>query len=142
LRNIEALLRPHGFVSLVEFTTRMYWFDLVFGLLEGWWLFKDDRPYVLAAPEKWAECMTDSGFRHVSWTGDSTRESEIVRVITGFKQPCPSAEVFTSVPQNRSPKVETVVFKHADGGLPLRADIYLPDPRRAKKHDSWAIGED
>lgn len=141
LSNIEVLLRPHGFVSLVEITTRMYWFDLVFGLLDGWWLFKDERQYALAAPEKWAECMTDAGFRHVSWTGGSTRESELNRIITGFKQPCPSAETFASIPQNRSPKVETIVFKHADGVLPLRADIYLPDPVQTRKHDSWAIGE-
>lgn len=56
LRNIRMLLRPHGFVSLVEFTSRMSWFDLVFGLLEGWWLFNDGRKYVLASPEFWAEC--------------------------------------------------------------------------------------
>ena len=56
LRNIRMLLRPHGFVSLVEFTSRMFWFDIVFGLLEGWWLFNDGRKYVLASPEFWAEC--------------------------------------------------------------------------------------
>ncbi|KAL8850364.1 MAG: hypothetical protein Q9221_004684 [Calogaya cf. arnoldii] len=56
LRNIRTLLRPHGFVSLVESTSRMFWFDIVFGLLEGWWLFNDGRKYVLASPEFWAEC--------------------------------------------------------------------------------------
>jgi acyl transferase domain-containing protein/acyl carrier protein/SAM-dependent methyltransferase len=141
LGNIGALLRPNGFVSLVELTTRLYWLDLVFGLLDGWWLFSDGRKHALTAPESWAECMTDAGFGQVSWTGDSTKESELSRVITGFKGPSVSAGTFTSVPQNRSPKIETLVFKHADGVLPLRADIYLPDQTQARNHDSWAIGE-
>ena len=87
LSHINKVLKPHGFVSLVEFTTRILWFDLVFGLLDGWWAFEDGRRYVLATPESWAGSMRASGFSHVSWTGGSTRESETVRIITGFKQP-------------------------------------------------------
>ncbi|GAP85848.2 putative polyketide synthase [Rosellinia necatrix] len=86
LGNIYKLLRPSGFVSLVEFTSRMFWFDLVFGLLEGWWRFDDGRSYVLASPEHWEQCMQDAGFSEIAWTGGSSRESEVVRVITGYKQ--------------------------------------------------------
>ncbi|KAI1373505.1 hypothetical protein F4677DRAFT_462253 [Hypoxylon crocopeplum] len=101
LRNINQLLRPHGFVSLIEFTSRMFWFDIVFGLLEGWWLFNDGRSYVLASPELWEECMKAAGFNHVSWTGGSTRESEVVRVITGFKMPVDDPLLYRSLPQDR-----------------------------------------
>ncbi|TGJ82498.1 hypothetical protein E0Z10_g6256 [Xylaria hypoxylon] len=87
LKNIYKLLRPTGFVCLVEFTSRMFWFDLVFGLLEGWWRFDDGRSYVLADPERWEKCMKNAGFSQVGWTGGSSRESEVVRVITAFKQP-------------------------------------------------------
>ncbi|KAI7775244.1 polyketide synthase [Diaporthe eres] len=99
LENINKLLRPHGFVALVEFTSRMFWFDLVFGLLEGWWRFDDGRDYVLARPEFWDKCLRESGFQHVSWTGGSTRESEVVRLITGFKQPVRDPRLFRSIPQ-------------------------------------------
>ena len=44
-------------LSLVEFTPRVFWFDMVFGLLEGRWLFNDDRSYVLSTPDFWEECM-------------------------------------------------------------------------------------
>ncbi|KAL8653733.1 MAG: hypothetical protein Q9210_001920 [Variospora velana] len=138
LRNIRMLLRPHGFVSLVEFTSRMFWFDLVFGLLEGWWLFNDGRKYVLASPQFWAKCMTDNGFGHVSWTGGSTRESEVVRVITGFVQP-PEDPGSRSIPQGVMRDVETVVYKHSDKGLPLRADVYHPTDKQAAEHKSWTI---
>jgi hypothetical protein len=46
-RHMNQMLRSDGFVSLVEFTQNIYWFDLVFGLLDGWWLFEDGRPHVL-----------------------------------------------------------------------------------------------
>ncbi|KAB5575475.1 hypothetical protein GE09DRAFT_1200074 [Coniochaeta sp. 2T2.1] len=140
LSNIEKLLNPSGFVALVEFTSRMYWFDLVFGLLEGWWLFDDGRPYVLANPEFWEKSMRSSGFNHVSWTGGFTRESEIVRVIAGFKQPVPNPEQCRSMPQEKHGEVETVVIKHAENNLPLRADIYTPTPTQASLHKSWAVG--
>lgn len=99
LKNINKLLRSHGFVALVEFTSRMFWFDLVFGLLEGWWRFDDGREYVLAPPQFWDKCLRESGFQHVSWTGGSTRESEVVRLITGFKQPVKDPRLYRSIPQ-------------------------------------------
>ncbi|KAF2963063.1 hypothetical protein GQX73_g10517 [Xylaria multiplex] len=86
LKNIYKLLRPNGLVSLVEFTSRIFWFDLVFGLLEGWWRFDDGRSYVLASAEHWERCMRGAGFTDITWTGGSSRESEVVRVIAGCKR--------------------------------------------------------
>jgi len=140
LTNIDKLLRPHGFVSLVEFTRRMFWFDLVFGLLEGWWLFDDGRPYVLASPEFWEKSMRESGFQHVSWTGGSTRESEIVRVITGFKQPVDDPARYRSTPQDMDDNIETLVFKHTDKKLPLRTDVYYPSPAQVAAQKNWTVG--
>lgn len=141
LTHIDKLLRPHGFVSLVEFTSRMFWFDLVFGLLEGWWLFDDGRPYVLASPEFWEKSMRSSGFQHVSWTGSTTKESEIVRVITGFKQPVDNPALYRSTPQETTGEVETLVFTHVtDKNLPLRADIYHPTPQQAAAQKDWTVG--
>lgn len=140
LKNIASLLKPHGFVSLVEFTTRFYWFDLVFGLLDGWWLFDDGRPYVLASPEFWAQAMRGAGFGHVSWTGDSTRESEAVRVITGFKKPAEGPALRQSTVQERTGAVETLVYGYAEGKLPLRADVFHPSPSQAAAHKTWNVG--
>ena len=46
--NIRKMLRPQAVLCLVELTRNLYWFNLVFGLLEGWWLFNDGRKHVLA----------------------------------------------------------------------------------------------
>ncbi len=140
LGNISKLLRPHGFVSLVEFTTRFFWFDIVFGLLDGWWLFEDGRPYVLATPEFWEKSMRGSGFNHVSWTGGSTPESEAVRVITGFKAPVEDPSLYRSIPQERASGIETVVFKHTDKKLALRADVHYPSPSQSSAHKTWTVG--
>ncbi|KAL9095875.1 MAG: hypothetical protein Q9165_001872 [Trypethelium subeluteriae] len=140
LTNINKLLRPHGFVSLVELTTRNYWLDMVFGLLDGWWLYDDMRPYVLATPEFWDKSMRQTGFRHVSWTGGHTRESEVCRVITGFKRPVEDPSLYRSIPQEKAGDVETVVFAHTDKKLPLRADVYYPSPSQASAHPTWVAG--
>ncbi|KAK9414372.1 hypothetical protein SUNI508_11334 [Seiridium unicorne] len=140
LANMNKLLRPHGFVSLVELTTRNFWLDMVFGLLDGWWLHDDGRPYVLATPEFWNQSMRQTGFQHVSWTGGHTRESEVVRVITGFKQPVSDPSSYQSMPQGATGGVETVVFKYTDKKLPLRADVYYPSASQATIHKSWVAG--
>ena len=140
LGNISKLLRPHGFVSLVELTTRNFWLDMVFGLLDGWWLYDDGRPYVLATPEFWEKSMRQTGFQHVSWTGGHTRESEVVRVITGFKQPVENPSSYRSTPQEKAGGVETVVFAHTDKKLPLRADVHYPSPSQASALGTWVAG--
>lgn len=40
---IRSLLREGGFIMLSEVTQIMDWYDLVFGLLSGWWAFTDGR---------------------------------------------------------------------------------------------------
>ena len=140
LGNIGKLLRPHGFVSLVELTTRNFWLDMVFGLLDGWWLYNDGRPYVLATPEFWDKSMRQVGFQHVSWTGGHTRESEVIRLITGFKQPVVDLSSYRSTPQEKTSGIETVVFAHTDKKLPLRADVHYPSPSQASALGTWVPG--
>ncbi|KAL4994636.1 hypothetical protein BDV10DRAFT_188837 [Aspergillus recurvatus] len=125
-RNIHRMLRPDGFVALVEFTRNMYWFDLVFGLLEGWWLFEDGRPHVIASEHFWNTSMRKAGFQHVSWTDGDTLEARTLRVIAGFRAPA-LADVSTPRLDIRDTEtaVETVLYKQAEE-TPLFADIYYP----------------
>ena len=140
LDNISKLLRPHGFVSLVELTTRNFWLDMVFGLLDGWWFIDEGRPYVLATPEFWDKSMRQTGFQHVSWTGGHTRESEFVRVITGFKQPVEDPSSYHSIPPEKAGGAETLVFAHTDKKLPLRADVHSPLPSQSSAFGTWVAG--
>lgn len=110
--HIRQMLKPDGLLCLVELTRNLYWFDLVFGLLEGWWLFTDGRQHALATEDLWKKNLNDAGFRWVDWSRSSTKESELLRVITASPYDLPALS-------------ETVPFKKVDGQT-LNADIYYP----------------
>jgi acyl transferase domain-containing protein/acyl carrier protein/SAM-dependent methyltransferase len=124
--NIHKMLRPDGFVALVEFTRNIYWFDLVFGLLEGWWLFEDGRQHVIASEHFWNTSMRKAGFQHVSWTDGDSLEARTLRLITGFRAPAAN-EIYTPRLDSRDTEtaVESVMYKQTDG-IPLFADVYYP----------------
>lgn len=121
--NIRKMLKPDGLLCLVELTRNLYWFDLVFGLLEGWWLFSDGRQHALATEQQWQRDLNSAGFRWVDWSRSSTTESELLRVITASAiEPSPSGnseELMLS---------QTIPFKEVNG-LQLNADLYYPNER-------------
>jgi acyl transferase domain-containing protein/SAM-dependent methyltransferase len=82
--NVRQLLRDDGVFCLVEFTRSLYWFDLVYGLLEGWWLFDDGRTHALGDEAFWDASLRDAGFREVSWTEGRSRESQTIRLICAW----------------------------------------------------------
>ncbi|OAR02343.1 hypothetical protein LLEC1_04192 [Akanthomyces lecanii] len=126
--NIAPLLRQGGALCLVEFTQGLYWFDLVYGLLEGWWAFSDGRQHALADEWFWEASLRNAGFRHVSWTEGNSKESQTIRLICGFRE---DAENDISKPLARGIikragfPVETFTWKEV-GALELKADIYFP----------------
>ncbi|EAQ84965.1 hypothetical protein CHGG_08979 [Chaetomium globosum CBS 148.51] len=60
--NSRRLLRAGGFFALVKFTTRLYCLDLVFGRLDGWWLFEDDRKHCTVNEAVWKAKLESSAF--------------------------------------------------------------------------------
>lgn len=65
LSNARRVLRPVGVLALIEVTEPSVWFDLVFGLLPGWWAFadKDLRPDHATLPVAgWIEVFARAGF--------------------------------------------------------------------------------
>ena len=124
--NIKKLLRPDGMLCLVELTRNLFWFDLVFGLLSGWWLFEDGREHALASEARWQSDLRTAGFAWADWTDGPSDESDILRVIVA----CPESETPATGTINETnggdlEQQETVVFKKVDG-VELAADIYYP----------------
>lgn len=145
--NIRKLLQADGLLCLVELTRNLFWFDLVFGLLEGWWLFSDGREHALADERRWEQCLHAAGFQWVDWSDTTSVESDILRVITAspFKV-VPSVDASTVIydPENIRNANEhdlrqTMVFKKVDG-LDLLADIYYP-PEVVDHRRSLPVGE-
>lgn len=106
--NIRAALRPDGLLLLTEMTEGLPFVDIVFGLLEGWWRFADDRVHALVSAEHWAARLREAGFGHVDWTDGSLSENNIQKVIMATSS-CLEGEIpvtpalpppFTTVQEN------------------------------------------
>lgn len=68
LQHVRQLLRPGGLLVLLEATTPRRWVTLSFGMLEGWWKFRDFdlRPnHPLLSASKWQQLLNESGFPQV-----------------------------------------------------------------------------
>ena len=134
MTNIRQMLPPDGFVSLVEFTRNLFWFDLVFGLLEGWWLFEDGRKHVLADEWFWDSSMRVAGFKHVTWTDGISEEARTLRIIAGFPAEAESGiyRPAKALQQKSRNPIDTVVYKQV-GKLSLFADVYYPSEHTPSK---------
>ena len=84
LKNLHRILRPDGFLIILEMTEQVPWVDFIFGLLEGWWLFDDGRKYVLQPPTHWEKILYSEGYGHVDWTDGDLPEASIQRLIIAY----------------------------------------------------------
>ena len=115
LSNIRKTLRPDGFILILEMTRQLYWVDLIFGLLEGWWLFDDGRQHAIAHQSRWEKDLYSVGYSHVEWTNGNHPETTIQRVFLALndnrsKGSPPSAEV-----EARQTMVDAYVDKYTQG---------------------------
>lgn len=73
LGHATGLLRPGGLMALVELTAPPPWFDLVFGMLKGWWAFDDAeaRPtHACMALPAWEAALARAGCDTVAALSD------------------------------------------------------------------------
>ena len=147
--NIRKMLRTDGVLCLIELTQNLYWFDLVFGLLDGWWLFEDGRQHALADKRRWEESLRAAGFEWVDWSQSPSAESNILRVITASPYKIASDgtspgligadNIMANGSGSRAILKETMTFKEVDG-LHLQADIYYP-PEAVELGKRLPVGE-
>lgn len=86
-RCIRGMLRPDGFLFLVEMTRPMYWVDIVFGLFQGWWMYDDGREHVIAHEKRWEADLQASGYGHVDWIDGESEESNVWKLIIAAADP-------------------------------------------------------
>ncbi|KAI2464015.1 hypothetical protein F4781DRAFT_436827 [Annulohypoxylon bovei var. microspora] len=79
--NIRSALRSDGMLLLTEMTEGLPFVDLVFGLLDDWWRFADDRVHAIVPAEHWEAQLRLAGFGHVDWTDGNLSENRIQKVI-------------------------------------------------------------
>lgn len=65
MTHVRQLLAPNGMAVLLEVNAPVRLFDLIFGLVEGWWRFTDIdvRPsYALVSAPTWQQVLRETGF--------------------------------------------------------------------------------
>ncbi len=127
-KRLRSLLKKGGFVVLSEVTRIVDWYDLVYGLLDGWWAFKDTRTYPLQPADDWLRDLQEAGFETASYSRGDTEESNTQQLIIGSTRPSKVSR--TSEPEKarvrQSFRVETMPYKIVDD-TKILADVYFPD---------------
>jgi len=78
LKQVKHLLSPGGMVVLLEGVEHRRWLDLIFGLLDGWWRFKDHdiRPsHPLLGVAAWDKLLKETGFAETAAISPGGNES-------------------------------------------------------------------
>ncbi|KAK0647379.1 Methylphloroacetophenone synthase [Lasiodiplodia hormozganensis] len=120
LGRLKQLLHPSGFVLLSEVTEVIDWYDITYGLLDGWWLDKSGA-YPLQPPEVWMQFFKKAGFPAVSYSQGQSADLNTQRLLIA------SLREDAKVPQRAVPKpvTETVVYKVVDD-VEVHADVFFP----------------
>ena len=131
-RRLRQALLPGGIVILSEVTQPIDWYDIAFGLLDGWWLAEGGTAYPLQPPEKWMSTFAAAGFASASFSRGTTRESVSQQLLVACNKqwdvPLPSPEVNTFTNQEKehaTSHLETMVYKE-ESGVEVHADVYFP----------------
>ena len=101
--NIRNALRPDGFLMMLEMTEIVPFIDIIFGLLEGWWLFDDGRKHAIAHQDRWERDLQSAGFGHVDYTDGYLPENRIQKVIIALASGKTYARL--PMPEKTAPKI-------------------------------------
>jgi acyl transferase domain-containing protein len=86
VEHLRDLLAPGGALVLVEITNHPYWFDIVFGLMDGWWKFedRDRRPdHPLMTGRRWQSLLEECEFESSTVIADSAPGEPAQSIIFG-----------------------------------------------------------
>ena len=85
LRNAKALLGGNGLLVLNELASCELWSHLTFGLLDGWWLYRDEALRIPGCPSltpaRWAAVLGEEGYRHVRFPAERAHHFGLVNVL-------------------------------------------------------------
>ncbi|WP_217557309.1 SDR family NAD(P)-dependent oxidoreductase [Paenibacillus sp. GbtcB18] len=78
LQNVKSYLCEKGILLLNEISKNSLFLHMTFGLLEGWWLFKDHSLRIAGCPalssKKWSEVLEDLGFCDVQFPANEAHD--------------------------------------------------------------------
>lgn len=120
--NLHDLLAPGGMLALMEVTSPTRWYDLVFGLLPGWWAFtdRDLRPDHATLPAAgWLSVLALCGFDEAAAVSDGiSAGQESLQTVFLARKSAPSVSAAATLPavspELRASAIETPVVLLSD----------------------------
>ena len=122
---IAQLLTPTGLMVLSEVTRIIDWYDLVFGLLDGWWL---SPLYPLQPAENWMESFARAGFQSTTFSVGSSTDLNTQQLLMGTKTKVTGFSRPRNTRSKGAPslKKQSMVYKTVHE-VDIEADVFLPD---------------
>ena len=74
LAHVRQLLKPGGWLMLLEGANPPLWGDMIFTLIDGWWCFEDKElraDYPLMRRDRWCKVLNETGFDEVACLNDA-----------------------------------------------------------------------
>ncbi|PYI06809.1 BcPKS16, polyketide synthase [Aspergillus sclerotiicarbonarius CBS 121057] len=128
-RRIGDCLTEEGVAILSEGTHPLAWFDMTFGLLDGWWVAENGTEYPLQPASKWMEAFQDAGFPCSGFSQGPGSEAFLQQLLVGSKKAWSESLTSKQTPsasvESESHRLETVVYKEVSG-VQIHADVYVP----------------
>lgn len=124
---LRQTLNPGGIIVLSEVTTIIDWYDISFGLLDGWWLAENRTAYPIRPASAWMNSFAKAGFTSAGFSNSTSRESTSQQLLVACNRqwdvPAPVAQ--ESNESSSQSRVETLVYKEVDG-VQVHADVFVP----------------
>lgn len=139
-RRLRETLTEGGILVLSEVTRIIDWYDICFGLLDGWWLAEGRSVYPIQPASRWMSVFERAGFASASCSGgpepEATSQQLLVACNTQWEHSTPDApeDIKTA---NVPFRLETVVYKEVSD-VRIHADIFFPT--RVDKQGAFPIG--
>ncbi|KAL8726230.1 MAG: hypothetical protein Q9166_006855, partial [cf. Caloplaca sp. 2 TL-2023] len=127
-RKLRDMLADGGIVILSEVTRVINWYDICFGLLDGWWLAEGGSAYPLQPAQAWMSTFEQAGFESRTFSRGATLESWTQQLLVASKETWHTSVPVTTGPsevQMGSFRLETMTYKEVNG-VQIHADVYLP----------------
>lgn len=129
-RRLREVLTPGGFIVLSEVTRVIDWYDICFGLLDGWWLAEGSTTYPLQPAEAWMSTFKAAGFGSNDYSKGLVAEANSQQLLVAsckqWEIPA-STQASSNIDGSRDTSYhqETFVYKEV-GNLPIEADVFFP----------------
>jgi SAM-dependent methyltransferase/acyl carrier protein len=82
-QRLREILKPGGFIVLSEITRPTAWYDICFGLLDGWWLTDGGTGYPIQTAEAWMSTFNKAGFAAMGYSKGETLEANSQQLLVG-----------------------------------------------------------